>query len=412
MNAAVLSGSPEPWRRRGACPSLARPMQTGDGLLARLNPAGGELSAAQLAGIAQAALAHGNGLVEITARASLQVRGLTDAGAAAFAGAIAALGLPMRNGTPVETGPLAGLDASALVDPRPLARELQDRAAAVRLAEQLGPKVSVSIDDGGVLPPGATGADIGLEARATESGHPCWRMRTRGRQIEGLEPGRVTTLTLSLLQAIAAKGRTARARDLADSDLAAIAGDFVSDGACEERPSPPPVGVFPLAGGLSAHGVALPFGQTRAENLLAVAQAADAAIPMRLAPGGVLAIGLPDIEAVRWLEAAGRHGLVVGPHDPRLFIHACAGAPACAAAHLDTKALAEAIARQPGLAGDDVRVHLFGCEKRCARPAGAVVTLTGHADGCDIAANGIPLGDSRKATLLDMASLHRTTAPA
>ena len=44
MNAPLL--------RRGECPTLAAPMQTGDGLLARLNPVDGGLTPAQLIGLA------------------------------------------------------------------------------------------------------------------------------------------------------------------------------------------------------------------------------------------------------------------------------------------------------------------------------------------------------------------------
>jgi len=37
--------------RRGACPTLKAPMQTGDGLLARLNPVAGGLSPKSLIGL-------------------------------------------------------------------------------------------------------------------------------------------------------------------------------------------------------------------------------------------------------------------------------------------------------------------------------------------------------------------------
>lgn len=79
--------------RRGACPSLSAPMPTGDGLLVRLNPEGGGLSARQFAGIADATARFGNGILEITSRGSLQCRGLGPATAGPFAAAIAELGI-------------------------------------------------------------------------------------------------------------------------------------------------------------------------------------------------------------------------------------------------------------------------------------------------------------------------------
>ena len=93
--------------RRGACPSLDAPMQTGDGLLARLRVAGGRLTPAALGKLASIAGSFGNGAIEITARGNLQVRGLRAAGAAPFARAVEAV-VGIERGLVVETPPLAG----------------------------------------------------------------------------------------------------------------------------------------------------------------------------------------------------------------------------------------------------------------------------------------------------------------
>ncbi|WP_313956071.1 hypothetical protein [Mesorhizobium amorphae] len=109
------------FQRRGACPALSTPMQTGDGLLVRLNPVAGGLSPKALIGLAESATRHGNGIMEVTARGSIQIRGLTTAGAGQLATEVNALGIAVRTGVPVETGPLAGLDMHEIADPRPLA---------------------------------------------------------------------------------------------------------------------------------------------------------------------------------------------------------------------------------------------------------------------------------------------------
>ena len=62
--------------RRGACPGLSTPMQTGDGLLVRLLPTG-TIPLAAFAALCHAARAHGNGVIEVTSRGSIQVRGLS-----------------------------------------------------------------------------------------------------------------------------------------------------------------------------------------------------------------------------------------------------------------------------------------------------------------------------------------------
>ncbi len=72
-------------------------------------------------GLCEAALRHGNGVMEVTARGSLQIRGLTERSAARFAAAVDALGIAVRTGVPVQTGVLAGLDPDEIADPTPLA---------------------------------------------------------------------------------------------------------------------------------------------------------------------------------------------------------------------------------------------------------------------------------------------------
>lgn len=54
--------------RRGACPTLGRPMRTGDGLLARLRPEDCRLTPAQFRAVARAAAEPVNGILEVTAR--------------------------------------------------------------------------------------------------------------------------------------------------------------------------------------------------------------------------------------------------------------------------------------------------------------------------------------------------------
>ena len=76
---------------RGWCPTVHAPMPSGDGLLVRVKPFGGRLSAAALRALAAAVTDYGNGVVELTGRGNLQVRGVRDA--PAFAQAMVAAGL-------------------------------------------------------------------------------------------------------------------------------------------------------------------------------------------------------------------------------------------------------------------------------------------------------------------------------
>ena len=127
-------------------------MQTGDGLLVRLNPVAAGLSPNTLIGLCEAALA-----ARQRHRRSHGARQSADQGADGrdrrwrFRGDVDALGIAVRTGVPVETGPLAGLDPQEIADPTPLAERIRDGIAAAGLAARLGPKVSVVVDGGGQL---------------------------------------------------------------------------------------------------------------------------------------------------------------------------------------------------------------------------------------------------------------------
>src|ERR1700760_3583444 len=78
---------------KGWCPSALRPMLSGDGLVVRIRPRGGRLSSAQALGIADLAARHGNGLIDLTGRANLQIRGVSVEGHARLIAGLAQLGL-------------------------------------------------------------------------------------------------------------------------------------------------------------------------------------------------------------------------------------------------------------------------------------------------------------------------------
>src|ERR1700683_2230162 len=100
---------------RRACPGLSAPMPTGDGLLVRLLPIG-TIPFAAFTALCSAARAYGNGVIEVTSRGSIQVRGLSDSTAPQFGAAVAALNIAAQEGVAVHCNPLAGLDAEEIFD--------------------------------------------------------------------------------------------------------------------------------------------------------------------------------------------------------------------------------------------------------------------------------------------------------
>src|ERR1700732_2270319 len=71
-------------------------------------------------GFCEAARQHGNGTIEISARGSLQVRGLTPRSAPLFASVVAELGIVTHEGVPV----IAGLDPAIHRANIPLAKRM------------------------------------------------------------------------------------------------------------------------------------------------------------------------------------------------------------------------------------------------------------------------------------------------
>ena len=63
---------------KGWCPGARRPMLSGDGLIVRVRPHGGSLPVAALSALADAASRFGNGQIDLTRRANLQIRGVTE----------------------------------------------------------------------------------------------------------------------------------------------------------------------------------------------------------------------------------------------------------------------------------------------------------------------------------------------
>jgi len=382
--------------RRGACPTLDAPMRTGDGLLARIRIAGNRLAPSQLAELARLAIAHGNGIVEITARGNLQVRGLTQASAPLFARAAGA-GLPIETGLVVDISPIAGDDPAERADPRPLAEAI--RKAAAPMEGKLGPKVSVVIDGGGQVALAALKADIRLLAR--DDRH--WAVTLGGGKPQVMDEDGAVSATLATLGALAALGVEARAVDLFPAqrmpspppNLPSKGGGAASSLGLDFAPKAGPT-PSPLRGGtgwgghtleiLNGHTapIALPFAQIHGDALIALADLAAVAklATLRLAPNHTL---LLDNAPASLIVVTTGLGFITDAGDPRRRVSACVGTEGCASGHIAARRLGAALAPHipPGR-----HLHVSGCAKGCAHPRPADVTLVGRADGIGLVFHG------------------------
>ncbi|WP_372353172.1 precorrin-3B synthase [Pararhizobium sp. YC-54] len=386
----------QPSMRRGACPSLSTPMMTGDGLLVRLRPARPGFSLGELMAISDAAALCGNGILEITARGNLQIRGLTAETVPLLSQKIADAGIEIAQGLAIETPPLAGLDPAEIADAVSVAERLRQAVAAHQPPLQLAPKLSVVIDGGGQLHLGAVTADIRLRAVRT-NGKLLWLLalagtETTARRIAVLEEVAVVPAAMDILASLAAIGRDARARDITGVVTTHWAVPADVGDVAPRIAAPNSAGIHDLDGDCFILGVGLPFGQIRTENLRSLLEALEilGATEIRLAPGhALMVLGIaPDRVGAAQALALG-HGLCAFPRDPRNHIAACAGVGACASARIDTRAVAQMVVdRAPALLDGSLTIHVSGCAKGCAKPSASALTITAAPIGYGLVVNG------------------------
>jgi precorrin-3B synthase len=378
---------------RGACPALSAPMLTGDGYLSRVALIEG-LTPAQLSALCALSEAHGNGILDITARGNLQVRGLTVASANLLEQAVRSLDLPLREGLAVEWSPLAGLDPAEVADPRRLGEEI---IAAARVFQgQLAPKLSVVLDGAGLIRLDHLLADIRLSA-VTVDDALFWRLTLGGTAETGRNLGLVhnadaAEVTQTLLALLVQRGPKTRGRDLEPAHLPNNVLERVRPGEHAAHASAvAPFGVFALGEHHSALRIALPFGQIKAEVLAALAGRADGlgVTHLRPAPDHTL-IAIGSREACRTLLAVAEEcGFIARAGDPLAEIDACPGMGACQSGRLETHALGRfAAAQASALLDGSVRLHLSGCAKGCAHPTPATLAFAGTEDATHLVFDG------------------------
>jgi len=368
-----------------------------------------------------AAQTHGNGVMEITARGSIQVRGLNAASAPRFAAATAALGIAAEDGIPVLSNALAGIDPEEILDAGALAADLRRALARGPLAGRLAPKVSVAIDGGGALNLDGIAADVRLRAEATNRGVSlCVGIGGDGAsavQLGAIAPAHGVEAVVRALEVIAQRGRDARACDVfkaegvtvfqaALSSCPALCRASTSHAQSEPkdvdgRDKPghdgvgmrgDAIGLHRLRDGSLACGVGLAFGHADAASLERLAEAAGAAgaTGVRAAAArALMIIGLTHETLSSFVAAAERLGFIVRADDPRRHVVACAGAPICSSAHIGARAIAPAIAQASAPHLDrSFTIHISGCAKGCAHPAPNALTVVGTSDGCALIADG------------------------
>ncbi len=355
---------------KGWCPSALRPMLSGDGLVVRLRPRGGRLSSAQAAGIAELSARHGNGLIDLTSRANLQIRGVREASHAPLIEGLDRLGL-------VDAELDAETRRNVVVSPfwnegddiQSLAVELEQALAKRPLG--LPEKFGFAVDCGERRVLAQAPADIRIERGSDgelivrADGAPRGHTVARGEAIG-------TALSLAEWFVASGGSRGGRGRMAAHLAAAALPNVFAGHAAPAAMAASPEPGI--REGGAL---VGLVFGQLQSATLDHLAALAPG---LRMTPWRMI-----FLEGLRRMVM--HYGLVTCAGDPLLRVVACTGAPSCPEAHAETRALAASLA--PHIP-EDARLHVSGCAKGCAHPGSSALTLVGTADGFDLVRDGSP----------------------
>ncbi len=325
----------------------------GDGLLVRVRAPLGRLKAAQLIGLCDAATHHGNGLIDLTNRAALQLRGVSDQSHMPLLEQLIALSL-------INPDPACEARRNIILNPDWSPGDdshIIAKALLARIDElpDLPAKMGIAIDAGPAPALSRTPADFRIERSAGT---------TLLLRADGRDKG-IATTTAQAVDALIDLTRWFVATDGAASGRMARHRATLPPGH-DIAPAPP----RPLMRTLACapgpfHGI--PFGQIHADALAALVTDTGASA-IRLTPWrGLILEGS---------SAAPRHG----PDDPLLRVDACPGAPLCPQASVATRDLAARLA--PHAKGS---LHVSGCAKGCARPAASDTVLTGREGRFDLA---------------------------
>jgi precorrin-3B synthase len=372
------------WEIKGWCPGALRPMQSGDGLVVRIRPPLGRLTPAQASAIAQASETHGNGIIDLSARANLQLRGVTEASHPHLIDDLRAHNLLDPD---IETESLRNLIVTPIRDDETTQLVATLTAALTRMPH-LPSKFGFALDTGPRPVLTQASADIRIERSPDgrlilrPEGHPV------GQPVTDL-----ATDAIALANWFVANGGITEGR----GRMAALIAKGSVPPNCTIAPAEPLPTPLP---GLHPDGalVALAFGQMHTETLdqLAALGHEIRPTPWRM----LLIVGATELPSIP--------GLITDPTDPILRITACTGAPACPQALGDTRQLARHLA--PHLAANRT-LHISGCPKGCAHPTAAKTTLTATGQGYDLIRNGTAHDTPSLRNLSPQAILDHLKAP-
>lgn len=381
-----------------------------DGGLCRVRLPGGVLLSTQAHAIAEAAIAHASGTLELTNRANLQVRGIRAGSEAALTAALVEAGLGPSNATSeaadlciadelrnLMLSPLAGLDRAALIDTTTLAAPIVAMLQGEPRFAALSPKFALLIDGGEQLAALDHPHDIWLAA-AARGAAVRFTFGLAGCPADGAHGSIAAADAIAFIEALlhafldlAQPGQTRMREIVATHGAQAVlqrAQDHAPLDIAHERGWHHPgvdlalrLGVHESKHGTVYIGCQPPLARLDAATLHALATLArtHGDSTLRITPWqGAILPNIDNGNAQDVLENLQTLGLITDPAHPLARTIACTGSAGCAKSRADTKADALRLA---GQLPPEVHVHLSGCERSCAAAHRAPYTLLAVAPG-------------------------------
>ncbi|HEV2777316.1 MAG TPA: hypothetical protein VGV90_17135 [Solirubrobacteraceae bacterium] len=361
-----------------------------DGRLARVRVPGGRLSAEAMRTLATAAEELGNGLLDVTGRANLQLRGLRDG--ADVAGELAARlhGAGLLDSVADDRAPT--VLASPLAGRAPGARDGVDDIVALLDAglcasdtlRDLPGRFCVLADDGT-----GAGREIRPDVIVVARGAGRFGVALDGRELafEGDGPAAVAVALDAAAAFVAAGGDAWRLSETPGGagTIAAVLGLALAPVTPAVRTRTFGPGAVSQRDGRVALTALVPLGQLWPALLRALAELRPEA---RLSARRTVTLVDVDVAAVPSTRAAlAEAGLVLAAGSGWVGLTACAGTGACARALLDVRAAA--CARALTRSALEPAEHWAGCERRCGElPATPVSVAVAAVDVVEVRYHG------------------------
>ncbi|MFI7339077.1 cobalamin biosynthesis protein CobG [Streptomyces sp. NPDC050085] len=361
--------SDSPMSPGDACPGALRLHAADDGFLARVRIPGGVLGVAAARALGEVAGRLGDGLLHLTSRGNVQLRGLRGGCDAELAAALSAAGLlpsaaheRVRN---VVASPMSGLDGGGFVDVRSWLNGLDAGLCASAVTPGLSGRFLFALDDG-------RGDVASLRPDVLVRGVPGGRgvLCVDGAEFSvAYEDGARAAVVAAEVFVEAARSITGRRvwrvaeLGLPEGELGRLVGERLEQVGVQAtglRPGPR----ASIAGGAEC-GFAPPFGTltpTHWRDLIELA-AQHPLQELRLTPWRRVVV--PGVTAY-------------DTDSPWTRVGACIGRPGCAKSHADVRADATA---RIGEAHPALPTYWSGCERRCGHPTGPYIDIVARPHG-------------------------------